>query len=213
MQFGSNSRNPEQGTPAEVSSPFTNAFASASTSEKRSALFDSDRSPFQGPDREHHVGAPSGDKDSSRERSPAHAFASLQRTFSALQARAQPTLARARYKAEAGLAPRRGFVPSGRGGELFHHAASASADRLVDRDEDDDAAGAGMDPDYTGDSVESPAVDDDEVGLRRRAGTETWDEDEETVRGRGRELGRGRFGRLHERDNLKLPEGDGWAPL
>lgn len=183
--------------------------------EKRAVIFESsDRTSFRYGDQR--------EKDSSRER--AHAFTSLQRTFSALSDRVQPTLARARYKAEAGLAPRRGFVPNGPGPsagagsgelELFHPLAGESADRLVSNGDEEDDGRAGMDPDYLDDEDERGGVD--EIGLRKNvkpggAGT-TWDEDEETVRGRGRGLAPGRYPQLQARDNLKLPEGEGWAPL
>ncbi|THH04708.1 hypothetical protein EW145_g5321 [Phellinidium pouzarii] len=169
----------DSGADADPRSPFANAFAAAL--EKRSGRADAD-----------------ADRSRDREREQPKPLASLQRTFSALQARAQPTLARARYKAEAGLAPRRGFVPNGRD----YHLAGEAGDRLVSSDD----AGAGMDPvnDYGGDV----SMDEDE-GLGAGWGSGGEDVGEDTIRGRGR----GRFGSTRVRDDLKLPEGEGWAPL
>ncbi|KAI5120809.1 hypothetical protein M0805_003207 [Coniferiporia weirii] len=170
-------------------SPFTNAFTAALERHSNRLDLDKDKSrDFR--DR---------DADREKERSQPHALASLQRTFNSLQARAQPTLARARYKAEAGLAPRRGFVPNGRD----YNLAGEAGDRLVGGDD----ASAGMDPDYEYGGGISPD-DDGELGA---GWGDVGDDGEETIRGRGR--GRGRLAAAHERDNLKLPEGEGWAPL
>jgi hypothetical protein len=52
----------------------------------------------------------------SKDQIPALSISQLQKTFEKLQTRAQPTLDKARYKAEAGLS-RRGFVKAGHEGQ------------------------------------------------------------------------------------------------
>ncbi|KAH8110384.1 hypothetical protein DFH11DRAFT_1880653 [Phellopilus nigrolimitatus] len=183
------------------SSPFTNAFTAAL--EKRAGAGRFARLELDGPKKER-------EREREDERPPPpHAFAQLQRTFSALQQRAQPTLARARYKAEAGLAPRRGFVPNGRD----YHLAGEAGDRLVHGGGGgDDDADAGMDVDY----VRSTGADSDE-GYAGEWGSGVDGEGDEGGDGNGDKdatvRGRGRGRSAYERDELKLPEGEGWAPL
>ena len=98
-------------------------------------------------------------------------------------------LDRTRYKAEAGLT-RRGFVPHSHSG-LLRNEAGAEDDGFVRPDNDD---GGGMDSDVDVD------VDVDAWSDEEGPGTGS--------RGRPRFSERGR-----ERDDLKLPEGDGWTQL
>lgn len=159
-----------------------------------------------------------------------HSFASLQRKFSALQQRAQPTLVHARYKAEAGIHPRRGYVLTASG------RRKEDGERLVDSGDEDEGGrtgftiggsrksrdgfydeegesssgygygdGGGMDPEFGN-------------GFDRNRGKGKGDDDydydeEETIRGRSR--GRKKYGgnASIEMDDLKLPQGEGWAPL
>lgn len=117
-------------------------------------------------------------------------FASLQRTFSALHQRAQPSLARARYKAEASMHPRRGFVPPSSSG-----SKSGREGGLLSLSDDADASEAGMDEELG--YVDSTADGDDD----------------ETLRGRDRQWRKDVRDEWMERDNMKLPEGEGWRPL
>ena len=128
-------------------------------------------------------------------------FATLQRTFTALHQRAQPSLARARYKAEANFNPRRGFIPppsssSRSDGGLGHWDNSEGASsRLVSGDRNDgDESDAGIDEDFG------------YIDLNGR-------DDEDALRGRERAWRKDLRSDLQERDNLKLPEGEGWRPL
>ncbi|KAL5511030.1 hypothetical protein ACEPAH_4245 [Sanghuangporus vaninii] len=130
------------------------------------------------------------DKERNTDRE-SNAFASLQRTFSVLQQRAQPAITRARFKAEAGfLAPRRGFVPNGRD----YHMAGEDGDRLVSQNSTGDEGGMDL----------TPETDQD------------YDDDadrESTVRSRGRSRSENAKQDFNARDNLKLPEGEGWTRL
>ncbi|EJD02526.1 uncharacterized protein FOMMEDRAFT_21224 [Fomitiporia mediterranea MF3/22] len=120
-------------------------------------------------------------------------FVSLQRTFSALQQRAEPAITRARFKAEAGiLAPRRGFVPNGRD----YHMAGEDGDRLVNQS-DSEGNGGGMD---FGASTDQDYEEEDVSG-------------DETIRFRGRSRSERTKKPVFERDDLKLPEGEGWTKL
>lgn len=92
----------------------------------------------------------------------------------------------------------------------------------MDEEDSEDGGSPGMGPDYFDDEDDNDVRRSraDETGLRRELGktggaaaSTTWDEEEETVRGRGRGLAPGRLAQFRERDNLKLPEGEGWAPL
>ncbi|TFK35288.1 hypothetical protein BDQ12DRAFT_737708 [Crucibulum laeve] len=137
---------------------------------------------------------------------------SIQRTLAGLQPKLeslQPKFDKARYKAEAGLS-RRGFVREG------HGRRAGDKEGLMDdelRRGDDN--GVGMDDDSDGPGVDQ---DDDE--------DERWREDRERGRGRAfadqRERGGDDFwirdhkaqgGVVQEKDNLKWPAGEGWAPL
>ena len=126
-----------------------------------------------------------------------NSFASLQRKFSALQQRAQPTLVQARYKAEAGIHPRRGYVRphSGRRG-------NEDGERLVD--------------DYGEELYDSWEEMNSDFGQLDINNDEDDDQDQ-TIRGRdrGRERVRkpGAGGYTPDMDDLKLPQGEGWAPL
>ena len=126
-----------------------------------------------------------------------NSFASLQRKFSALQQRAQPTLVQARYKAEAGIHPRRGYVRphSGRRG-------NEDGERLVD--------------DYGEELYDSGEEMNSDFGQLDINNDEDDDQDQ-TIRGRdrGRERVRkpGAGGYTPDMDDLKLPQGEGWAPL
>ncbi|KAL5489692.1 hypothetical protein ACEPAI_4524 [Sanghuangporus weigelae] len=130
------------------------------------------------------------DKERNKDRE-SHAFASLQRTFSVLQQRAQPAITRARFKAEAGfLAPRRGFVPNGRD----YHMAGEDGDRLVSQNSTGDEGGMDLTPET------DQGYDDDA-------------DRDSTVRSRGRSRIENAKQDFNARDDLKLPEGEGWTRL
>ncbi|KAL5532512.1 hypothetical protein ACEPAF_4286 [Sanghuangporus sanghuang] len=130
------------------------------------------------------------DKERNKDRE-SNTFASLQRTFSVLQQRAQPAITRARFKAEAGfLAPRRGFVPNGRD----YHMAGEDGDRLVSQNSTGDEGGMDLTPET------DQGYDDDA-------------DRDSTVRSRGRSRSENAKQDFNARDNLKLPEGEGWTRL
>jgi hypothetical protein len=179
--------------------------------------------------------------DGQREREREAPFAGLQRTFSALHQRAQPSLARARYKAEAGLHPKRGFVPSPTHvplskSRLDLDTGNSDDGAVVDSDveeeerekEDGAAINAHLDSikmrDELGTGGAKVEMGSDFGFLRIDCNGSTGedDKDQETIRGRGRGVVGRRRDMLEqrergdwkvERDNLKLPSGDGWTPL
>lgn len=118
-------------------------------------------------------------------------LSALQRTLSQLHSRAQPTLDRARFKAEAGLS-RRGFVPNG---------ASAGADSLMRSQEGVSAIGDGDEYAYNHTSDGGGIGSDFE-----RLGSDSGQEDEN-----GHE--RMKSAIFKDRDDLKLPDGEGWTRL
>ena len=105
-----------------------------------------------------------------------------------MQQKAQPAITGARFKAEAGLlAPRRGFVPNSRD----YHLAGEDGDRLVSQSSTGDEGG-----------MDLTTITDDDITSG-----------EDTVRARGRSRGGNAKHYAMERDNLKLPEGEGWTRL
>ncbi|OJA13353.1 hypothetical protein AZE42_04515 [Rhizopogon vesiculosus] len=114
----------------------------------------------------------------------------IQKTISNLQLKAQPRLDAARYKAEAGLSPRRGFVLHSRWVEEGERALMADTDAEGGQGDQGEDDGAHVDP-YS----EPPSTDDSE-------------EDRERIQNLGV-----RRDSLKEADNLKWPAGEGWRPL
>lgn len=147
-----------------------------------------------GVSQQHQHSTPERERERDRDRPAPLSFSALQRTFSQLHSKAQPTLDkldRTRYKAEAGLT-RRGFVPSNHSGLLQKEAG--------DEDEND----------VDGRRGPGDAYDDAGISADLDGDLDGWSEEDDGPgrRGRPRYSERGRA-----RDDLKLPEGEGWTQL
>ncbi|KAI0777827.1 hypothetical protein BD413DRAFT_519934 [Trametes elegans] len=174
------------------------------------------------------------DRGEGRDRSRDSAFTdsaigSLQKTISNLQLRAQPALDAARFKAE-GAFSRRGFVQHGPHGPRWMRAEGEA--RLiddVDGAEREDQGGGGDDPrlglrglpeargrgwkgEYGGDDS---SLDHDDTGEDSERERERVEERARRWREGGVDVAVVDDGRrmLLERDDLKLPAGEGWRPL
>ncbi|EPQ53861.1 hypothetical protein GLOTRDRAFT_139912 [Gloeophyllum trabeum ATCC 11539] len=126
----------------------------------------------------------SSSRDRSANAGAADPIANLQRTLSNLHTRAQPKLDAARYKAEAGLS-KRGFVSHAHFNPA--HWREEGEEALMA----DSGSGEGFDPDV------DQALD---------SASDSVEDDRDRDRARVRHA-------YAERDNLKWPAGDGWAPL
>lgn len=157
---------------------------------------------------------------------PPRPLASLQRTFAALQ----PRLDAARYKAEAGLAGRRGFIPHGGEAEredvgfmerthprtqLGSHSQHRRADTGDGYASDDTGGAPGVDRGSSSVSSVSPGPSPARSlspspppsdGPGDGDGDGAW-------RRRVRPVGGGGTVGMVEKDSLKWPAGEGWRPL
>lgn len=112
----------------------------------------------------------------------------IQRKLAELQLNAIPVLEKARYKAEAGLSPRRGFIPNGSGSGVSSGVGGRRSTSMG-RGEDREGLLMSYDDGY-----------EDDVGQ---------DESGDEMIGDGRERRNG-SGVNVERDELKWPPGEGW---
>ena len=128
-------------------------------------------------------------------------IANIQRTLTSLQQKAQPKLDAARYKAEAGLLPRRGYVHHGQRSMWVEEGEEGLMPR---------AQGGGV---GSGKGVGAPG-ESDGGGVDMDGGLSTdTDEEEPSEEEKDRERRIKAGWDKGTQDNLKWPAGEGWKPL
>lgn len=163
----------------------------------------------------HHSLLSARERERDREPADGSPLGSLQKTLTSLQLRAQPKLDAARFKAEAGLT-RRGFVRHAGGAPPWMRAEGE--ERLMDDADESDGASrdsASVDQDADADEPESPNPSRGRFGV----GGKSIEERARLFREGGVDVAvvedaeRDRRKLVLERDGLKWPAGEGWAPL
>ncbi|KAI0747206.1 hypothetical protein C8Q80DRAFT_1256949 [Daedaleopsis nitida] len=217
-------KRPESAQLTPTSSPFESPFANPPESDSPSPsnlMLSRHLSLSSNRERERERGREAlKDRDKDKERGrdafadSAISIGSLQKTLTNLQLRAQPALDTARFKAE-GAFSRRGFVPHGTHRPTWMRAEGEK--RLMDDVDGDDSGSAGpdMDADADADDANSSLGHDHEYDAAGRVEERArrWREGGVDVAVVEREEGRGGKKMVLERDDLKWPAGDGWAPL
>ncbi|KAL4252710.1 hypothetical protein ABKN59_004083 [Abortiporus biennis] len=141
----------------------------------------------------------------------------LQKTLTALE--------QARYKAEAGIAPKRGFLPHNNPSYLIGGGSSGGGNWLIGERERQSEEPLMVRDDFTGESLGAESFNGEGRGGEGLFGDESeidiGDRDERRGRvggGAGQRVnGVGGVGTgrewMYERDGMKMPAGDGWKPL